>query len=239
MNIETLRLSLAVCGVLLVAGIYLFDRLRRKPKPSERESRFYAKTPLERFSLQATADDPHALTDLPSMRIEPFEFDPLLIDDSASQTEVEIENEVSVAQKSSGSKDLYRIVQLKVTSRKGNFFSGPFLISALRSVGLEFGSMDIFHKQAGKNQSPLFSVVNLLEPGTFPVKDPSRFESPGVAFFLQIAMADQPHAAFDEMLRTARMLAARIDGEIRDAENQLLTVEKTETIRGSLAPVAP
>ncbi|MCI0654502.1 MAG: cell division protein ZipA C-terminal FtsZ-binding domain-containing protein [Methylococcaceae bacterium] len=237
MNIDYLRWILAGCGFILVAGIYVRERLRRKRTDHrKRDLRPDSNSTLGAFSLKATADDREAYTDLPSMRNEPF--DPLVSGDRATQFESEIEVRDAADQKSSKPNDPFGIVQIKVTRRTGMCFSGTLLIGALRSIGLEYGAMNIFHKRQGGSQSPLFSVVNLVEPGTFPIDDPGHFESPGVAFFLQLAVSNQPQFAFDEMLRAAQILAARIGGEICDAETQLLTIEKAEAIRESLAPVA-
>ncbi|MGH8556978.1 MAG: cell division protein ZipA C-terminal FtsZ-binding domain-containing protein [Methylococcales bacterium] len=237
MNIDYLRWSLAGCGFILVAGIYIRDRFRRKRTDHRtRDIRVDSNPPFETFSLKAGANNPDGCTDLPSMRNEPF--DPLFSDDPDTRFKSEVDARHAADQKSSESNDPFGIVQIKVTSNKGKYFSGTLLINTLRSIGLEYGAMNIFHKQQVSSKAPLFSVVNLIEPGTFPVDDPGHFESPGVALFLQLVVSDQPQLAFDEMLRTAHILAARIGGEIRDAENQLLTVERAEAIRESLASIA-
>ncbi|MCI0654848.1 MAG: cell division protein ZipA [Methylococcaceae bacterium] len=235
MNTEYLRWTLAVCGVILVAAIYIRERLRRKrmddPETGVRGDSY---PHTDGFSLKAGAFDFDERLDLPSMRAEPF--DPLFTEPAASKGGPEKEA-VNTADPAAHESDPFGIVQIKVTAHEGMCFSGTLLFDALGRVGLEYGSMSIFHKQMDKSRLPLFSVVNMVEPGTFPVDDPSHFESPGVVFFLQIAGSERPLLAFDEMMRTVHILAARIGGEIRDAENRLLTVEKTEAIRESLAPV--
>ncbi|MGH8550705.1 MAG: cell division protein ZipA C-terminal FtsZ-binding domain-containing protein [Methylococcales bacterium] len=236
MNIENLRWILAVCGVLLVGGIYIRERSRRKRMDDEElDSRADSNLPADAFSLKADGNPSDEDLYLPSMRAHPF--DPLLMKPAVSITEPQIEA-TAIAERETPETDPFGIVQIKVTAHEGMCFSGALLFDALSKVGLEYGSMNIFHKQQGNNQLPLFSVLNLVEPGTFPLDDPGHFESPGVVFFLQVAVSDQPLLAFDEMLRTAHILAARIGGEIRDTENRLLTVEKTESIRESLMPVA-
>jgi cell division protein ZipA len=237
MNIDYLRWVLAVCGVLLVGGIYIRERYRRRRMndaefgaKSDPDSRYPA------FSLKVEGTCSDEDLDLPSMRAEPF--DPACLERVALNTETQIEA-ARIADHAAPEIDPFGIVQIKVTAHEGMCFSGTLLFDALsKAAGLEYGPMNIFHKQSGKDQLPLFSVVNLVEPGTFPVDDPGHFESPGVVFFLQVAVSERPLQAFDEMLRTVHILASRIGGEIRDAENRLLTVKKTESIRESLIPVA-
>lgn len=235
MNTDDLRLILAICGVILVAGIYLFDRFQRGRVDEPEQKVHHAPDRTDRFSLHAAARRFDENLDLPSMRAEPF--DPVVRGPEAPEIQSEIEPS-EAAEPDKAESDPFGIVQIKVTAHDGMCFSGPMLFDALSKVGLEYGAMNIFHKQIDKNRMPLFSVVNLVEPGTFPVDDAAHFESAGVVFFLQIGVSERPLAAFDEMLRAVHILAARIGGEIRDAEDQLLTVEKTEALRESLAPVA-
>lgn len=237
MNIDYLRWGLAGCGIVLVAGIYLRERFRNKPAGNRKRGiQAYFDSRIDGFSLQARTDDSELDTDLPSMRNQPF--NPRFDFDPAAKFESKTESSKAKDREFSESDDPFGIVQIKLTAHDGMCFSGTLLINALSSIGLEYGTMSIFHKQLHNSQLPLFSVVNMVEPGTFPVDDPSHFESPGVVFFLQVSVSDQPLFAFDEMLQTVQILAARIGGEIRDAENDLLTVDKTAAIRESLVPVS-
>jgi cell division protein ZipA len=246
MNIDYLRWILAGCGAILVAGIFLWDRFRRRSAFDPRRGGGRSRSPAPRGASPSNEGEDDwnedAEIDLPSLRAEPF--DPLFSDGPEFETEIEavVDDETPAAvNEDSATSDAYEpldIVQIKVTACEGEVFPGSLLINALRAVGLEYGSMNIFHKQQFSDQPPLFSVVNMVEPGTFPVDDPDRFESPGVVFFLQVAKLKQPQAAFDKMIRAAQLLAAKIRGEVRDAENRLLTAEKTRVIRESLAQVA-
>jgi cell division protein ZipA len=97
--------------------------------------------------------------------------------------------------------------------------------------------MDIFHGNHSTRSEILYSVVNLVEPGTFPNGDAGRFSTPGVVLFLQVSACSQPLESFNEMLRVARVLAASLDGELLGPENRILTNKNIQVIRKSLWPV--
>jgi cell division protein ZipA len=237
MNIDDLRWILAGCGVILIAGIYIRDRFRRRltadSKPAVPSD---SVGPEGAFSLKAGVQDLDSNLDLPSMRAD--DFDPLFTDRPNPYAEPEIGAADVPDPEPFETDEPVRIVQIKVVAFEGKLFSGALLIDALRAVGLEYGSMNIFHRQRNSGEPPVFSVVNMLEPGTFPVDNPSDFKSPGVVFFLQVGLVENPVAAFDEMVRIAQILASRISGEVLDAENQPLTAEITGFVRESLVRVA-
>lgn len=238
MDIDNFRWILVGFGVVLVAGIYIREGIRyRLAEDSKRQTEDQPGLKAGDFSLQATRSESEESLELPSIRND--RFDSIPTERVALTTEPEIEAAVLDPDNGSPESDNpFGIVQIKVAAHEGMCFSGKLLIHALSAAGLEYGSRKVFHKPLGNSQLPLFSVVNMVEPGIFPKNEANCFESPGVVFFLQVATLTHPLDAFDEMLRTVHVLAARMGGEIRDAENRLLSVEKTESIREFLAPVA-
>ena len=234
MNLDHLRWIIAGCGLILIAGIYLRWHFGRKcADDSDPAFQTDEKPSADDCSLRAGAAELNEDFELPSMRNA--RSDLLFDDPDPANDTAEFESVDPAKRNDTASEDALCIVQIKVTAHDGMCFSGALLIEALGAVGLEFGSMNIFHMQRNGGSMPLFSVVNLVEPGTFPIDDPSHFESPGVVFFLQLAACDRPLVAFDEMIRIVHILAARIGGEVRDQANELLTVEKTEAIRKSFS----
>ena len=96
-------------------------------------------------------------------------------------------------------------------------FVGESIIQALNAVGLKYGDMEIFHHfGAGRLQTnqALFSVANMLEPGTFDLNQIERFRSPGLVFFLQLPAALDGAVSFELFLNTAQRLTEALDGEL-------------------------
>jgi cell division protein ZipA len=96
-------------------------------------------------------------------------------------------------------------------------FSGPALVDALAQTGMEHGDMDIFHRyMEGTPGQPLFSIANVVEPGTIDPAAKNDFKSPGLAVFMQLPNGTKPTRAFKEMLDTVDRLAHLLGGIVCD-----------------------
>ena len=114
-------------------------------------------------------------------------------------------------------------------------FSGDALFTALRSQGLKFGNMNIFHRIDPLTKVARFSVANVVEPGTFDMADMESFVSPGLLFFLQLPGPERPAEVFEEMLRIAHEIAENLGGEIKDEQRNLMTRQAMEHYRQRIA----
>jgi len=105
--------------------------------------------------------------------------------------------------------------------------------------------MDIFHRTRGDapDGEPLFSMANLVKPGTFPFDDLTDFSSPGLAVFAQFRGEPSDLMVFDEMLDAARIMAELLGGDIRgpqreplrDADAKALRSRVRDLLQGSTA----
>ena len=96
-------------------------------------------------------------------------------------------------------------------------FMGESIVQGLNSVGLSYGEMDIFHHfGAGRlrTDKPLFSVANMLEPGTFDIQNIDHFSTPGLVFFLQLPAELDGAVSFELFLNTAQRLTEALGGEL-------------------------
>lgn len=115
------------------------------------------------------------------------------------------------------------VITLYVRRKDQGLISGPMLTDAARRAGLSFGDMDIFHRiQEGLDQ-PVFSMANLVAPGTFNPDDWDHFKTPGVTLFATLPGAVSALDCWDSMLATATRLTELLDGEILDANRLLLS----------------
>ncbi|HFC53548.1 MAG TPA: cell division protein ZipA [Gammaproteobacteria bacterium] len=119
------------------------------------------------------------------------------------------------------------VLALHVTAPDGGEFEGAALFSALEENGLRFGEGGIFHyRQPDGEQAQngvLFSVANMLEPGTFEAEGAERtFTTPGVALFMRAPGVAPAREMLEKMLLTAQQVAERVGGEIRDGRRQPL-----------------
>jgi cell division protein ZipA len=85
-------------------------------------------------------------------------------------------------------KDVYVI---NITARDGSYIYGRDLKHALRILGFRFGEMDIYHRhlEMDGQGDVLFSLINMIKPGTFDPSKMDRLMTPGVSLFMQLPAA--------------------------------------------------
>ncbi len=128
------------------------------------------------------------------------------------------------------------VIVLHVAST-GEYLEGETLAPAFAEVGLVHGPMSIFHHYGvGELESdqPLFSVANMVEPGTFEPEAMARLRTPGVALFMRVPAPREPRLVFELMLNTAERLAGRLSGQLLDEHREPLTAAAVERIRQRL-----
>ena len=129
-----------------------------------------------------------------------------------------------------------RIVTLFVVAREGNHFNGSDLIVAAEKAGLEFGDMGIYHRLVdGKREfGPIFSVANMLKPGSFDLARLDALRTPGLSFFMTLPAPLPALDAWDTMLPTAQRMAELLDGQVLDEERNALGRQRIAHIRDEL-----
>jgi cell division protein ZipA len=129
-----------------------------------------------------------------------------------------------------------RIVSLFVIARDGHPFNGADLIVAAEKAGLEYGDMGIYHRLVdGKRElGPIFSVANMLKPGSFDLTRLDALNTPGLSFFMALPGPVTALDAWDTMLPTAQRIAELLDGQVLDEERNALGRQRIAHIRDEL-----
>lgn len=129
-----------------------------------------------------------------------------------------------------------KVVVLNVMAPQGTVFTGPGVVEALQAAGLRHGEHGIFHRRLETRSGviALYSVANILKPGWFDLDRIEEFETPGLAFFLQLPGPFDGLAAFEQMLQSARGVAAQLGGHVLDSRRCDLTHQAIEHIREDL-----
>ena len=125
------------------------------------------------------------------------------------------------------------LLTIHVTAPSDARFAGQTIQNALEKAGLRFGVMDIYHRipHGGTDHDAVFSVADMLEPGTLGAERLQDHQTPGLTLFLRLPGPLDGHTALDEMLSAARALAQRLGGEIRDERRSVLTRQTIEHMR--------
>ncbi len=125
------------------------------------------------------------------------------------------------------------VLVINVMAPEGQRFHGEPLLTVLLECGMRYGDMKIFHRHEDEDGAGelLFSMVNMVVPGTFDLNTMSRFETPGVSFFMTLPMRSNSLDAFNLMARTAMSLAEHLGGELKDENRSVMTSQTLEHCR--------
>lgn len=129
-----------------------------------------------------------------------------------------------------------RIVSLYIAAKAGNKLHGPDIVVAAEKAGLTFGHMDVFHRlvDGRPEQGPVFSVANIIKPGSFEMATIGGLETPAIAFFLTLPAPLSALDAWDTMLPAAQRMAELLDGVVLDEERNALGRQRIQHIRDEL-----
>ncbi len=256
MDSQTLRLVLAVAGAIIILGVYVWGRYKKKmldfvnqrgeydelegeddppeyddvSKPAK--AGFYSgKLGKKDIDPPITLDEPDGEDlDLVMERPKPPVHKPISPETTHRPSAPETSRREQPRTDPLGAPFL---IQISVVS-KTEFFNGLQLRDALDDLRLIYGDMGIYHRYDREYRVPLFSVASLVEPGTFPIKDMENFECPGVVLFFQPPQVDDPLEVFDDLVGTCHELAMRLGGVEWDEKRQPLTLEKINHMRSRL-----
>lgn len=220
-----LRVIVAVIGVFVLALIYFFGRPRR-PGQGERRA--------------AKRDD--------GERIEPT-FGAVDGEPEQGELDVSMRAELDRLGQGSGAKpgsrspvgtrpnrQIERIVTLFIAARPGHKLAGSDVVVAAEKAGMQFGDMGIFHRLAsGKTEEgPVFSMANMVKPGSFDMTKLDGIETPGVTLFMTLPGPMPALDAWEMMLPTAQRLAELLDASVLDEERNALGRQRIAHLRDEL-----
>ncbi|EJL7013330.1 cell division protein ZipA [Vibrio cholerae] len=125
------------------------------------------------------------------------------------------------------------VIVLNVHCASNQPFIGTKLFDSMQQNGLLFGEMDIFHRHADLSGTGkvLFSVANMMQPGTLMHDDPADFSTKGISFFMTLPCFGDPEQNFKLMLKTAQQIADDLGGHVLDDARNLMTPNRLDAYR--------
>ncbi len=127
------------------------------------------------------------------------------------------------------------LIVFHLVMQKPYRITGESLLRAAEEFGLAHGPMNIFHyydTRAGRE--PVFSMANLVKPGTFDLDAMAEFSTPGLTLFMQLPVGMDALEAFETLLSTAQGLANRFGARLLDDTRSTLTQQTIEHLREQL-----
>lgn len=128
------------------------------------------------------------------------------------------------------------IVTMHVTALSARRFGGADLLAVFDAQGYLYGDMSIFHCEFQGEK--IFSIANMVKPGTFDLDGMDAFETPGITLFMRLPVTLDPPVAFDLLIREARELADALDGQLRDADRNTITRQTEQHLRDEIQQYA-
>ncbi|MEX3072527.1 cell division protein ZipA [Vibrio alginolyticus] len=126
-----------------------------------------------------------------------------------------------------------QVIVLNVHCAGEEPFVGTQLFDSMQQNGLIYGEMNIFHRHVdlSGNDKVLFSVANMMQPGTLEHSDPADFTTKGISFFMTLPCFGEAEQNFNLMLRTAQQIADDMGGNVLDDHRNLMTPDRLAAYR--------
>ena len=224
-DITLLRIAILVAGIGLLVAIWFFGRPRRaqgRRTGASRDSR--VEPSLGQQIEDELAADASAAGEA-TLQSELDLFDRTLEGEAGA-------NELGRRE----TEDFDKIVSLYVAARAGAQLHGPDIVVAAEKAGLVYGHMNVFHRlvEGHPERGPIFSVANILKPGSFDMANIQSLQTPAIAFFLTLPAPVPALDAWETMLPTAQRMAELLDGVLLDEQRNALGRQRIAHLRDEL-----
>ncbi|MFC3549651.1 cell division protein ZipA [Lysobacter cavernae] len=226
-DVTLLRIGILIAGLILIAAIVFIGRPRkpgqgkRVPREGQSDSGRVEPTLGEQLEGELRGDAGLAGT---TTQAELDLFDRTL--DGGASSELGRRT----------SEEFDKIVTLYLAARAGTKLLGPDIVVAAEKAGLAYGHMGVFHRLVENHpeRGPVFSVANIMKPGSFDMAQIQALETPAIAFFLTLPAPVNALDAWETMLPTAQRMAELLDAVVLDDQRNALGRQRIAHLRDEL-----
>ncbi len=126
-----------------------------------------------------------------------------------------------------------QILVMHLMAPKGEMLSGHDLQEAALKVGFRYGELKIFQRHLNEDGSGevLFSMANLVNPGTFDLNTINEMTTPGVTLFMALDDLEDPVAAFEVMTGSVDILSETLGLSVLDETRSSMTRQTIDHYR--------
>lgn len=231
-------IPLIVIGAIVLVLIYLFGRPTR---PEQGERRPVRRGGTDGARVEPTLGDPQAAERLPeqgeldvSLAAELDRLGQAAADERTEPAAAAVPGRSAIGARPD--RQIERIVTLYVAARAGESLAGADVVVAAEKAGLQFGDMGIFHRLVlgKKADGPVFSMANMVKPGSFDMAQLDNVRTPGVTLFMTLPGPLPALDAWEMMLPTAQRLAELLDAQVLDESRNALGRQRIAHLRDEL-----
>ncbi|RZU98840.1 cell division protein ZipA C-terminal FtsZ-binding domain-containing protein [Spiribacter vilamensis] len=242
---DELRWILLGLGILIIAGVYGYARLQdwRRDGPPWRRRGHANREPFAHYSEPALDDD-ETLTGDPLTGSDQDDdiLGPARVVETGpapspaaptEPTEPPGDDLEEVRGRAVGEE---KIIALSVMAPDARPWNGADVAEVLESADLRLTAQGVFQRTLDTDDGPvaLFTVANIVEPGTFDAGNPGATTTPGIVLIMQLPAPFDGLAAFELMLAAARRVAQTLGGQLLDGRRCDLTTQAIEHLREEL-----
>ena len=223
-DMALLRIGILVAGVILIATIIFFGRPKKpnqgkRIEPGERDGSRVEPSLADSFNSDGSVADYSS--------------------DAVSQPELGLPGTHEAADSDLGKRpdqDFDKIVSLYVAARAGHTLRGEDIVVAAEKTGLTFGHMNVFHRLVENHpeRGPIFSMANIMQPGSFDMANIRELETPAIAFFLTLPAPITALEAWEKLLPNVERMAELLNGVVLDDSRNTLGRQRIQHIREEL-----
>ena len=126
-----------------------------------------------------------------------------------------------------------QILVMHLMAPKGELLSGRDLQEAALKVGFRYGELKIFQRHLNEDGSGevLFSMANLVNPGTFDLNTINEMTTPGVTLFMALDDLEDPVAALEVMTASVDALVETLGASVLDETRSSMTRQTIDHYR--------